>query len=432
MAKRESLEDKRKREEAEKKQRLAERQQNRRGKSTSAQRKADRDVNKAERRTEKQERLEEKAAGGDPFAQSRLEGQERATVTSEKLGRRSAAAKFRSSAYRKRQGLKNTDEDFNKLLKKEVAKAGFSGMDGGLGGGRRAVEALEDKQEAGRTVKKARATKKNARLEKVKAQEKRKQETKTKRFKQEVDSTYQKYKDNPELVERMMTEGTADLVDSYRELKRKKLNKNQFTKALESLRVEFNNTGGADKQEIYKLEDNNGELVLFSQDEEDVNEVLTKNTISPAMQKGMQKISGEFRREAIARVQDFEKSQQRLQLQEGAAVKREGRAEERGLAREERSEARQIAQEGRRTEARKAETDEERAFRTERSKESQQQSGKVANKKARAKKANELTKILGNDTLLNSRLKAYKKVYPDKSEAQIIEAMKRQIKKLRG
>lgn len=322
---------------------------------------SERDSEKKDRKPTKQDRIEKKAKAGDAFAQSELRSQQREAVIAERIGRRRASSKFRSSSFRKRHGLKNTQEDFGGVLRQEIAKSGASGLSG-LGGGQRALDAFEEKQESTSSAGKS----KDVRFERAKEHKARKAEIKKRRHKSEVDQIYQGYKDNPELTERMMTEGTADLVDGFKALKKRGLKGEQFSNALESLRQTFNKSG---RGRIEGLEDRNGSLVIRSntdsQDPDNPISVTTQETesvINRATQEAMGRIGGEFRRSRFAREQEFDKSLDISGIREDVQISGEDRASERQISREDRAESRQISGEERRAGIRQSQLKESRGF----------------------------------------------------------------------
>lgn len=421
-----------------------------RRRSESFQKRLEREAEKDERRAIKERKLQERAEAGDPFAQSTLRSRARQADIAVKRGRKTAA---RTSII-----TGETEEELKERTTQEVAKEGFA--TGGKSGGRRAVAKLEKEREDKSQVQQQRS----ARFEKAKEQEKRKQEIRKKRFENEVNSIYQEYKDNPELTEKMMTEGTADLVDSYRNLKRKKLDKNQFTRALEDLRKEFNNTG---QGKIEALEDRNGNLVIHSREDiqdpnNPINVISTpaEYVIDQATQTAMQRIGGEFRREALGRTRELEQLRAKAGVQEEAAIAREQRAEERGLEREQRAEERQIASEERRATTRQEQVEEERAFRgtqaellaerkgiervrkdfdrqlTASQREIDRINKEIAKGKNVAKLQNELEqaqavnkrirykRILNDPALLNAQIESIMLKYPNVQRERVIEKLK--------
>jgi len=284
---------------------------------------------RARRKRNKQEGLERKAESGDPFAQSTLERQNRQNKTAERIGRRRAWNRFRTPSGRKAMGVEDTKEGWQKALRSETAKAGNS--IGGAQGGERAVEAFDQEQKQRQSeLRKKRTAKKeqDARMAKAQEQKARRGELRKRRFDLQVKQNEEGYKRNPALADKLMDEGTLDLVEKFKDIQKGKHGLTGKDQALKDLASIFNQLGDTT---VKSIEDRNGSLYIhgeaWQKDPQTGQDVLApfEQTIDKAQQKAILNVGGRKRAELYDRSKELKEEERKAKLSATAKAEQQKR-----------------------------------------------------------------------------------------------------------
>ena len=266
---RETLREKREREEAEKEAKRQQRIAERRLKSKSYQRRLEHEEEVKARRDDRQRRLEEKASSGDPFAQS--------TIRQQKRDNKNAIKRAKKWARRDALVLGENEDEYKDRLEQNVAREGYER--GGIAGGQRAVRELEDRAIKREDNQIARAK----RLEEIGKQKKQQYDT-------DVNNYIGYYNNNPEAVDNMLKEGTADLFEGLKEIEMRNLPEDERKIKEAQFLHSFNNNGD---HNILKVAKTDGGYEVYTAKKDGADGAYVKHKVTLPMIDAMSKVKSE-------------------------------------------------------------------------------------------------------------------------------------------